>query len=49
LIDLVKEFGALDEDLAKYFVSQIAETLVYINSKGFSHRDIKLENMLIND
>ncbi len=25
------------------------ETLVYISSKGVNHRDIKLENILIND
>lgn len=25
------------------------ETMIYINSKGISHRDLKLENMLINE
>ena len=27
----------------------MVETLIYISSKKISHRDIKLENMLIND
>jgi serine/threonine protein kinase len=39
----------LEEDYAKYFFRQMIETLIYINSKGIAHRDIKLENMLVND
>lgn len=49
LIDLVKEFGRLDERIAKHYIYSLAQTLVYITSKGFSHRDIKLENMLVNE
>jgi serine/threonine protein kinase len=49
LVDLVKQNGFLDEDIAKYFFRQMIETLIYINSKGIAHRDIKLENMLVND
>ena len=26
----------------------MVDTLIYINSKGIAHRDIKLENMLVN-
>ena len=48
LVDLVKEHSFLDENVAKYFFAQMIETLIYINSHGIAHRDIKLENMLIN-
>jgi serine/threonine protein kinase len=48
LVDLVKEHSFLDESIAKYFFSQMIDTLNYINSYGIAHRDIKLENMLIN-
>ena len=27
----------------------MVETLTYISSKGISHRDIKLENMILNE
>ena len=49
LVDLVKMHGSLDEYTAKFFFRQMIHTLVYINSKGIAHRDIKLENMLVND
>ena len=48
LVDLVKEHSFLDENVAIYFFAQMIETLIYINSLGIAHRDIKLENMLIN-
>lgn len=49
LVDLVKENDCLKEDIAKNFLQQMIETLLYIASKGIGHRDIKLENILIND
>lgn len=49
LIDLIKEYKMLDEEAAKYFFRQMIDTLLYINQKGIAHRDIKLENMLINE
>lgn len=33
----------------RYFFRSMVETLTYITSQGISHRDIKLENMLVND
>jgi serine/threonine protein kinase len=49
LVDLIKEHGYLREEVAKFFFVQMIDTLLYINSKGIAHRDIKLENMLINE
>ena len=47
LIDLVARMQGLQEDLARYFFVQILSVLTYISSKGISHRDIKLENILV--
>lgn len=47
LVDLVHEFKSLYPPLAKYFFLQIVETLIFMNSKRFSHRDIKMENLLL--
>jgi serine/threonine protein kinase len=33
--------------MARYLFKQMVDTLIYINSMGISHRDIKLENLLI--
>lgn len=49
LVDLVKENDSLGEEVAKNFLKQMIETLIYISSMGIGHRDIKLENILIND
>lgn len=49
LVDLVKQNSYLSEEAAKYFFRQMIDTLIYINSKGIAHRDIKLENMLVNE
>ncbi len=37
----------LDETTAKKVFSQIASAVAYCHSKNISHRDIKLENILI--
>lgn len=47
LVDLINELGCLNEGIAKYFFAQMINTLIYINSVGVAHRDIKLENMLL--
>jgi serine/threonine protein kinase len=47
LVDLVKQNSFLSEEVVKYFFEQMIDTLLYINSKGIAHRDIKLENMLV--
>ena len=49
LVDLIKQNGIPNEETANYFFKQMIETLIFINSKGIAHRDIKLENILVND
>lgn len=49
MIDVIKQFNQLHEKTACFFFNQMVSVLKYIQSKGISHRDIKLENMLVND
>lgn len=49
LQDIVKEKGALDEDLAVYYISQIADALKYVHNLNRLHLDIKPGNIMINE
>lgn len=40
--------GKLDENLARVILKQIADGLDYLNSKNIMHRDLKLDNILLN-
>ena len=37
----------MGEDIGRYFLRQMIETMEYMNKKGVVHRDIKLENILV--
>ena len=41
--------GAMGEDAGRFFLSQLLDTLEYIHSKNIAHRDLKIDNMLIDD
>ena len=47
LFDLIAESGAASESLARYYFHQLISGLEHLHSKGIGHRDIKLENLLI--
>lgn len=50
MADLIKENGGLlSESNAGVFFVQMIDTLKYIKSKKVAHRDIKIENMLVNE
>ena len=50
LCDLVQDNpnGKLEEEQARIYFKQLVEGMDYIHSKGIIHRDIKLENILLN-
>ena len=47
LLTFVRKRTKLSEKIAKFIFRQIIEALQYIHSKNVIHRDIKLDNILI--
>ena len=47
LLKYMKEHGVFKEHRAKPIVAQILKSLEYCHSKGILHRDIKLDNILL--
>lgn len=49
LLNYVRKRKQVPEDVAKYIFRQIIVGLGYIHSKNIVHRDIKLENILLDN
>ena len=49
LFDLCQTLGGMGEDAGRFFMKQMLDVLEYIQSKGIVHRDLKLENILVDD
>ena len=49
LFDLCQTMGAMGEDAGRFFVSQMLDALDYMHVKRVVHRDLKLENILVDD
>ena len=47
LLSVVKQFFPLPMNIVKKFTRELLRALSYIHSKGITHRDIKCENVLI--
>ena len=47
--DYVKNSGPFSERIARYYFKQILEGVRHIYDKGYCHRDLKLENMMIDN
>lgn len=47
LLDSIARIGCLSEDQTASFMKQILSALVYLHSLNIVHRDLKLENMLL--
>ncbi|XP_063217668.1 testis-specific serine/threonine-protein kinase 3-like isoform X2 [Bacillus rossius redtenbacheri] len=49
LLDLIRRRKYLDEETARRLFSQILDVIEYCYSKGIVHRDIKCENLLLDE
>ena len=49
LFDVCQTIGGMGENGGRYFLSQMLEVLTYMHGKGVVHRDLKLENILVDD
>jgi serine/threonine protein kinase len=47
LLNFVRKRKKLDEETSRVLFKQVIEGLGYIHSKGVLHRDIKLDNILL--
>ena len=47
IFDYVAETGEFSENDARFFFHQLVDALEYIHGKGYSHRDVKPENLLL--
>lgn len=49
LFDLCQLMGAMGEDVGRFFAHQILDTLEHLHSQRVVHRDLKLENILLDE
>jgi serine/threonine protein kinase len=49
LFDVCQTIGGMGENGGRYFLSQMLDVLSYMHGKGVVHRDLKLENILVDD
>ena len=47
LFDFVNDANGLDEGMARRFFIQCAHAVKYVHGMGFAHRDLKMENFLL--
>ena len=49
MFDFCVDMGAMGEEAGKFFLHQLVDTMQYVHDNNISHRDLKLDNMLIDD
>ena len=49
LFDYVAVSGRFSDKLARHYFRQLIDALEFVHGKGFAHRDIKAENVLLGD
>lgn len=47
LFDTCQSLGAMGEKTGRYFMNQMLDTIEYMHNKQVVHRDLKLENILV--
>ena len=49
LYEYLRHTGHFQEELARFYFRQLIDGLAYMHSQGIAHRDLKLENLLLDD
>lgn len=49
LFDVCQSLGGMGENGGRFFLSQMLDVLSYMHGKGVVHRDLKLENILVDE
>jgi len=49
LFDVCQAMGGMGEECGRYFMSQMLDVIEFMHGKGVAHRDLKLENILVDD
>ncbi|CAI2381638.1 unnamed protein product [Moneuplotes crassus] len=49
LSNIVRNTGPLEEELARFFITQILYAVLHLHSKEYAHLDIKLENIFLDE
>ncbi|XP_072573161.1 serine/threonine-protein kinase PLK3-like [Paramormyrops kingsleyae] len=49
LADILKARGTLTDPEVRYYIQQLISGLKYIHQQGYVHRDIKLDNLFVNE
>ena len=49
IFDFVAQAGWFSEKIALYYFKQLITGLIHLHENNYSHRDLKLENILIGD
>jgi serine/threonine protein kinase len=47
--DLIEQTGGLGEQGGRYFMDQLTDILAYLSSKKVAHRDLKLDNIMLDE
>ena len=49
LFDVCQSLGAMGEDAGRFFANQMLDSIEYMHSNRVVHRDLKLENILVDE
>lgn len=47
LLSIIRKYGSLSENLLRFYMCQIVDSVRFIHLKGIIHRDLKPENILV--
>ena len=49
LFDYIAQTQTFPEHVARYYFKHLISALEYIHGRGFAHRDLKLQNFILNE